>query len=511
MQQTAHSRRRTGFLLLSLALAISVLALFTSLLYAQEQGTPETPDRDFSFRWPTEAHLEGTKYVNRAEAPAGAQLHYSLVISNDGESAITPIYVTITLPAGLSYVEDSLVVPESTAYGIDGNIITWSAAMLPANSEVVLEYEAVLNEDLETGTTVSSAMEASGNGQSITRSVATLVVSQVDHDLIFLPFVAYNEIPVPPDVTASATLPDSQNRWTLNWTVAGDDVDDLTAIEVHESQSPSFDSYTTINLGADARSREIQHAAGPDNVYYYRVVAVGPWGDALSDAVTVIGNYYDDFSDDQTGWRLRRASLLDRMHAYYSNEGGDEVFITLVDDRWDWLLASPLRPAPALPYAIEYRARVHDASNLVSGGVAYGGNWNGGACPELGTPAFFTTENCFTQFYLHNYIFYGPLKLQWEKVNYLEYCPDCGGSALKRMADLYVIDDIIDHGPSLDWNTYRIEVRSTGASLFINGEFQYHFGDTDYVHQPYFGVFASTFEYKPAIWFFDWFRVTRLD
>jgi uncharacterized repeat protein (TIGR01451 family) len=511
MQQTPQSRRRTGFFLLSLALAISVLALFTSLLYAQEQGTPEVPGRDFSFRWPTEAHLEGTKYVNRAEAPAGAQLHYTLVISNSGESNIMSIAVTDTLPAGLSYVEGSFVAPEFTGYGVAGNVITWTAVVLPANSQVVLEYEAVLDENLEAGTSITNDMVAIGSGQIITSSAATMIVSQADSGPIYLPFVAYNEIPVAPDVSASATLPDSQNRWTLSWTVAGGGVDDLTAIEVHESQSPSFDSYTTINLGADARSREIQHAAGPDNVYYYRVAAVGPWGDALSGAVTVIGNYYDDFSDDQTGWRLRRASLLERMHAYYSNEGGDDVFIALVDDRWDWLLASPLRPAPALPYAIEYRARVHDAANLVSGGAAYGGNWNGGACPELGVPTFFTTENCFTKFYLHNYIFYGPLKLQWEKVNYLEYCPDCGGSALKRMADLYVIDDIIEHGPSLDWNTYRIEVRSNGASLFINGEFQYHFGDADYVHQPYFGVFASTFEYKPAIWFFDWLRVTRLD
>jgi hypothetical protein len=198
------------------------------------------------------------------------------------------------------------------------------------------------------------------------------------------------------------------------------------------------------------------------------------------------------------------------MFVYYSVESGDHVLINLVDDRYDWLLASPLRPAPAIPYAIEYRARAHDVSNLISGGAVFGGNWNGGDCPQQGVE-FFTGQNCFSQFYAHNYIFYGPLKLQWEKVKQLNYCPDCGGSALKRIADTHVIDNIIPGDQASAWNNYRIEVRSDGVRLFVNGAFRYHYTDTEFVNRPYFGTFASTFEYKPSIWFFDYYRVTRID
>jgi uncharacterized repeat protein (TIGR01451 family) len=496
-------------MLAGMAAAVVLLAALTGLLYAQGPD-PESPERDFGIQWPTAAQLDGEKTVDKAAAPAGSQLHYTLVISNSGDTAFSAVYLTDTLPAGLTYVEDSLIVPAGSTSNVAGDTITWSGQVF-ASSSVVVEFDATIGTGVAVDEVLENMMEVSGEDQTVIRTASTTVVMDTSGAPIFLPLISYITPPIPPTVTASATLPNSSNQWTLSWTLTGGDMEDLAAVELHESQSPTFDTYTTYDLAADAVSQPILQPAGPNNVFYYRVQPIGPWGETgYSDVVTVVGNYYDDFSNPATGWALRRSSLLTDMFAYYSLEGSDHVFIALVDDRWDWLLASPLRPAPAIPYVIEYRARAHDASNLISGGIVYGGNWNGGQCPEQGT-LFFTGQNCFSQFYAHNYIFYGPLKLQWEKVNELVYCPSCGGSALKRIADTDIYDDIIAHGQSLTWNDYRIEVRSDGAWVYINGAFKRHYPDTQYVNQPYFGVFASTFEYKPAIWFFDYFRITRMD
>ena len=99
----------------------------------------------------------------------------------------------------------------------------------------------------------------------------------------------------------------------------------------------------------------------------------------------VIGGYRDDFSDESSGWSpVRRTTYLEETIAYYGDGNEEGSLVIIVADRWDWLIASPLMPAPEPPYAIEFRARVHDASNLVSGGAVFGGDWNGQACPEIG-------------------------------------------------------------------------------------------------------------------------------
>ena len=210
-----------------------------------------------------------------------------------------------------------------------------------------------------------------------------------------------------------------------------------------------------------------------------------------------------------SNWVVRRMSYLEKTYAKYGTGNEAGYLILIVDDKWDWLVASPLAPAPTVPYVIEYRSRVHDPANLVSGGMAFGGDWNFDACPEYGN--VYQTDNCFNHFYNFNYIYYGAIKLQYEQVNKLEWCPSCGGSPLKRIGPTNVIDNIIGNGSAKDWHIYRVEVRADGAHLYIDGNFKKNFPDTSYINDPYFGVFASTWEYKPSIWFFDYFQVTPLD
>jgi hypothetical protein len=311
--------------------------------------------------------------------------------------------------------------------------------------------------------------------------------------------------PVPaPELTASR--PTSGNNWTMSWTV---DATGVTKYEIQEAQNASFTNPTTTEL--TLTSQPVAKAASFNNEYYYRVRAfidsqVGDW----SNVVKVAGNYTDNFNDPSSNWEpVRRMTFLEETVARYGtgNEAGNLILI--VADRWDWMIASPLREAPSVPYAIEYRVRVHDASNLVSGGPVFGGDWNGDACPEYGN--VYQTDNCFNHFYNFNFIFYGPLKLLHEQVNQLVWCPNCGGSPIKRLGPTQEVDPILANGPSLDWHVYRIEVRADGARLYVDGNFKGHFTDTTWINEPYFGVFASTDEYKPSIWFYDYYSVTHLD
>ena len=240
----------------------------------------------------------------------------------------------------------------------------------------------------------------------------------------------------------------------------------------------------------------------------------GTNGSAWSNVVRVIGGYYDDFSDPSTGWDpVRRMTYLEKTDVKYGkgNEAGYLIMLTF--DKWDWAIASPLVPAPEVPYDITYRGRVHMDSdqNLISGGMVFGGDWNGGACPEYGN--VYQTDNCFNHFYLFNYIWHGPMKLLYEQANWLYYCPSCGGSQIKRRGPEPIgIDNVLANGnPALNWHNYRVEVRDSGVTLYIDDHFVRTFSDTTWINEPYFGVFTSADEYQPSIWFFDYFELKPVD
>ena len=56
-----------------------------------------------------------------------------------------------------------------------------------------------------------------------------------------------------------------------------------------------------------------------------------------------------------------------------------------------------------------------------------------------------------------------------------------------------------------------MELQHVNVKFFVDGNQRATFSNTTYINEPYFGVFASTDEYKPSIWFFDYYQVTALD
>ncbi len=357
----------------------------------------------------------------------------------------------------------------------------------------------------------SGGDRANAQDSSITGTLAvsaTVEVTPTQQYTQYLPLILTKlDSPV-----LSVVNPNSSNQWQINWY----SVRDGATYQVQESQDPDFQ-----NLISDetipGTSKSFQHNPSPYNSYYYRVRTHFGGFTSLWSVAKVNGAYRDDF-DQNNGWAMRRTSLLHNYEVRYDPVNHPGNLIILLSDRFDWFMASPLAEAPKVPYVIEYRSRVHDASNLVSGGIVLGGDWNGGVCPDINN--MYYSNTCFNHFYDFNYIWYGPLKMQFEQVDWLLPCINCEGSFLKRQGDYMdnwpVINPIIGPEASTAWHTYRVEVRESGLTLYIDGNFKQLFNNPGYFdsrwgNEPYVGVLASTFEYEPSIWFYDYYAVTPLN
>ena len=429
-------------------------------------------------------------------------IQYTIVVSNTGDTVAGNVMVTDTLDANVNFVSGSLSSVGGTggAASESGGVISW-AGSLNSNSNLTVTFQVTVADSLPLGQILTNTAEITGTGTLLLPSATTEVVSPI---VMYMPII-FKPLP---KVALTVSRPNSANQWTASW----DSAANATGYELQESQDPNFGSLTSTSPGnvGLVLNKAFAHGISFNNVYYYRVRVlgnglIGPW----SDVKMAIGGYRDDFNDPGSNWLVRRMSFLEKTYAKYGTGSEAGYLILLVDDKWDWLVASPLAPAPTVPYVIEYRSRVHDPANLVSGGMAFGGDWNFDACPEYGN--VYQTDNCFNHFYNFNYIYYGAIKLQHEQVDTLVWCPNCGGSPLKRIGSISVIDNIISSSSAKDWHTYRVEVRADGAYLYIDGNFKKHYSNTSYINDPYFGVFASSWEYKPSIWFFDYFQVTPLD
>ncbi len=310
-----------------------------------------------------------------------------------------------------------------------------------------------------------------------------------------------------PKLSISISRPNSNNQWQVSWQNGGVGA----TYRLQESQEPDFANLLSDTI-LPGTMKDFQHDPSTDSKYYYRVLyafdsMISPWSYAQ-----VVGAYRDDFDDPSTGWAMRRTTFVEGTDVKYGTGNEAGMLLTLVFDRWDWVLGSPMVEAPEVPYVIEYRATTHDASNLISGGISLGGDWNGQACPEVGN--YYGTTNCFNHFYNFNYIFHGPISLLFERVDRLFWCPSCGGSQVKRLGDInntWPAFEVINNANGKNWHNYRVEVRGNGLYLYIDGNYVRSFLDTNYVHEPYFGVFASTDEYKPSIWLYEYYQVTPLD
>ena len=486
---TPNRRKNTLF---SLVMAIVLTFTFTQSLQTQP-GIDD--DKSLLGR--------STIAVDRLQANPGDTLVYQIIVSNSSDLPATNVAITDTLPVSLTYQPESLTVVGDGLASESNGVITW-AGTVNSQSQVEIIFAATLATELPVGTEVQNAVVITGLNQQITRTITTTI--RGGDLLIFLPVLYKN---ANPPFLNPIGRPNSNNQWTVSW--EANNTGTFT-LELQESNDPNFTTIlNTYNVGT-ATSKLITQVPGFRNVFYYRVRVVmdginGPW----SNVESIIGGYRDDFNDLSSGWGIRRTTFVEEVRYWYENGN----FIFQVEDRWDWGIASPLAPAPEIPYAIEYRSQPAHLGNLISHGAVFGGDFPGAICPDFSSPSGVYNHNlCFNHFYNTNTIWYGPLKLAFERIDYLLWCPSCGGSPMKRLTNDPNSWFIVQPIPNVDasgWNTWRIEVRATGLTFFANGNQYAQSSDTTWVNDPYFGVFGSTDEYNNSTWRYDYYQVTPLD
>ncbi len=436
---------------------------------------------------------------------AGNTITYMLVLSNTGD--ITDTY-------DLTFTAD-------WDTHLSATVVT-----LTAGSGAHIHVDVDIPPSANEGQSDTAVITATSQG-NITTTAAITLTTLVQDSVIYLPIISK---PVPPPTGApvlSATRPNSSNHWQMNWTL--DAYPYLSGYELQESQDSTFATgVNTISLGNVNTQLINTHQASPNNVYFYRIRALGggqsgPW----SNVVRVVGAYYDEFNDNQTGWSgptlkegLRRLTFLEEIDVFYEWPGSDRWLILRVEDSWEWAIASPMKPAPSVPYSIEFRSLPANLGNLVSHGVVFGGDWNGQACPDWSTYlGLYAHTNCFNHFYTTNLIWYSDtnMRLLWERVDELVWCPNCGGSPLKRLGDIDENNIVELNINASSWNDYRVEVRQTEIRFFVNNDQRFVYntnndpGALNWINSPYFGVFASTDEYSNSTGRFEYIKVTPLD
>lgn len=239
--------------------------------------------------------------------------------------------------------------------------------------------------------------------------------------------------------------------------------------------------------------------------YYYRArghnaYGAGAWSNVVSTTVRALVYYYD-FSDEMVrpSWPIARTSYWqgDTAGETWTEEHDGTLYI-IIDDRWDFTIGTPWQVAPDPPYIIEVRAKIHDPANLVAYGIVFGGNY---ATP---CPAYRDT-GCFEHYYRLEAIWDGgSLKVGFKRIDYHE--PESSEDRGKGRGPELISYQYVSGDPD-GWHTWTFVVKPDGIDIYYDGGLFGSTTDTAYVNEPYFGVYASANEYKPAIGRFDYYYV----
>jgi uncharacterized repeat protein (TIGR01451 family) len=453
-----------------------------------------------------------TKTASDNSVAPGGVFEYTITIENSGDFDI-PATMTDELPSDVTYIDQTCVAFITDRCNYEAGEVTWEGTVTEGGSATIT-ITVRMKANAEPDSTVTNTARIVSAEQDIERSAEVTVGQEAASPIQYVPFTLYGILPDPGPVTLAAGQPNSANTWNLSWTASVG----ASGYEIHESNTADFANATPTIVGPQT-ALAVTKTPSPFNVYYYRVRSLvgqntGPW----SNVVSVVGGYRDDFDNSATGWSIRRSTYLEEVEGFY--ESGR--YVMQVNSRWDWGIASPLRPAPRVPYVIDFEARIASLGYAHSAGAVFGGDWPGETCPP-GTSfdEWYKHDKCFNHFYNTNSIYNDTnpsdveIALLFERIDRLEWCLGCGGSPMKRLGDISDLRAYRDIDPK-EWNHYRIEVRPNSIKVYAGrvGQtptLQYEYTDTRWISSPYFGLFASTDVIENATWRFEYMQVMPLD
>ncbi|MGN8056434.1 DUF7507 domain-containing protein [Pedobacter sp. 22163] len=156
---------------------------------------------------PTAGMLEGSKSVadskgnKDGKAQANEILTYSLQVKNTGGSALNGVTITDELPAGLTYVANSV-----SGYGtVMGNTLKWTINMR-ANSSTVLTFDAKVAPDVNNYNTVKNVAIMTGLAGPVIKPEALIAIDKSADLMVTKELVTKGDIKTGSDVTYKITV-----------------------------------------------------------------------------------------------------------------------------------------------------------------------------------------------------------------------------------------------------------------------------------------------------------------
>lgn len=326
-------------------------------------------------------------------------------------------------------------------------------------------------------------------------AISTVYTSTNDYNIYF-PII---HKPFVPPVLFLQSAPNKNNARTVEWTGHYSDTQ-LTGYVLEADNNLDFVSPDVWNLDKNTTSVSHTPSTSYKNLLFYRVRPVlDSYYDVWSNLLPVVGNYRDDFNNTGSNWDMRRQDTDDvDNNVFY--DGGQ--FVLRILGRYDYVLASPVMPAPQPPYRIDTKVRWTGVDNLHTYGIVFGGDWNGQPCPNS------DFSSCFNHYYRLMVLWSGSpskLKMQLKRIDFHD------GKNQGRGATLIDWRDVGANKPPREFQIWSIEVNPNGQiKVYINGNLVGTASDSTFIDDRYFGVLASTNEYSGLRAEFDWFQVDSL-
>lgn len=485
------------------------------------------------------AAIPGDSITNTVEIAAGVTPTVRSVATAIISETV-PVTKTIYMPVTVFGLEEATELEtsgtrfNSTTVEAD---LSWSLAGAPAGASYIVEEST--DADF---TTVTSSEKVTGTTYTISKDVSSAQnvyyyrVKLADYPLAG---AFYSNIVgvviVPSDIEVSYAYVAEENGeygWALSWD-AGPGTESLS-FDVEESRDATFGSGVT-TYTANGNSLVIRQPASTDNVFYYRVrLANFPNGE-YSDVLRVIGAYRDDFETETGDWEMRREDFDDTENVMSYTDGNLKMHVR---GRWDYMITSPLRPAPDMPYRIKTRVKFDGPGNLNTYGVVFNGDWTGQTCPSIfpdsrlsdqGTSTLVEYEiaptaddalrprslsnvddNCFNAYYRNILLWFtgaGEMRSSFKRIQYHDDNNSGRGDFLQRNGDWKNIS--LQSGDANGWNEWTWEVYPNGEiHLYSGTDLKYVARDNEAVYtNRFFGLWASTDEYPGSDPLYDYLLV----
>ncbi len=288
------------------------------------------------------APLDGSaKTVEPSAVYPGDLITFTIVVSNGSASDVSATVIDPS-PSGVSYLSGA----GSGTLLIGTSYFTWTG-IITAHQSVTLNVYAQVQTSAPGGTITNTAVISDGT-DTLPKTATFRVRSRV-----YLPLIMRRWPPIPyPTVLDAISNPNYTGNYNITWQAA----ELATSYILQEDDNSSFSTPQEYAVGAALNKTFTDKPGGR---YYYRVRGHNEWGYGEWSNVqsTLVGYFFDDFSNPASGWRIASHPLYTLR--YINNEYS--IYVPLdfrsgdgnVDTWFDQpAVLAPLQPPSGSSYCV---------------------------------------------------------------------------------------------------------------------------------------------------------------